>query len=563
MLKDSIRTADLRVILSSIGIVKNKLIYFLLGYYFLSVVISLLDSLVILLIAGIFTNSIDLPNELISRVGAPYRIQSIKSLYPIIFLTLFLQIVFKYFSSVINSKTENWLKRSLQAEVFIKIINAPWSKSSSIMVGEAVGVATTEIFGITKYVGALLAGSFSMISAFTIVIISLIISWKIVIMVGIVAVPVVLVFRVLNRLQSKASYNAASLRGELSGDITDRLNGLFQIKTDNRNTYHIGRGLQKQSEIYFEDSKIGVMQALISLSNPVLFLSIFTLIYAYETFILSSQDNSLSLFLGIAALGAKTVTQINSTLAAIGNISRLSGSVAPIAKYLSLEQQQEKIKIKNKIQKIELHDISIELAGKVVLSNLNILIRSGTIFLIKGRSGSGKTTLASIIAGVYDQYMGEIYFYDYHNSKYSGRVYSPSIAYITQDIYLYSGSIRENLLNGAANSDAEIWSALKKVGIDQMVNEIGGLDVSSRDLNRQISGGQKRRLGIARGLLTGASIFILDEITSGLDEISVSEISRAIENISSEKIIISISHENSFAKLKNTIEFELKNKILN
>lgn len=550
-------TEDLRVVLSSIGVVKNKLVLFVLGYYALSVVISLLDSLVILLVAGIFTKSIDLPNELLSRIGVKYQIYDAMSLYPITFAVFLLQIFFRYYSLIINSKTENWLKKTLQAEVFIKIINAPWRKSSSIMVGEAVGVATTEIFGIVKYIGALLVGSFSMVSAFTIVIISLLISWKIVIMIGIVAIPIVLVFRVLNRLQAKASYNAASLRGQLSGDIADRLNGLFQIKTDNRNVHHISCGLEKQPYIFLEDSKIGLLQALMSLSNPVLFLSICILIYAYENFTLTSQDTSLPLFLGIAALGAKTVTQINSTLAAIGNISRLSGSIAPIAKYLSLEQQQVKIKIENKIEKIELHDVTIDLAGKVVFSNLNLLIRSGSIFQIKGRSGSGKTTLASLIAGIYDQFMGEIYFYDDHNIKYSGKMYAPQIAYITQDIYLYSGSVRENLLNGAFRSDAEILSTLKELGIHQMVNDIGGLDASSRDLNRQISGGQKRRLGIARGLLTGASVFILDEITSGLDEISVGEISRAIEKISSDKIVISISHENSFDKIKNTINFNL------
>lgn len=547
---------NVRIILSKVDIKKNNAVLFLLGYYFLSIVLSFLDSIAILLIASIFTNSIELPNQLLERLGIAYQIQNSKFLYYFVFIIVPLQILFKYYSIAICGRAENFFKKLIQAKIFENIINSPWYKSSSIKVGEAASVTTTEIFGITKYFGALLLGSFSIISACIVLLISLFVDWKMLVMVGVVSVPAVIIFRKLNKILSSSSSKVAIFRGELGADITDRLNGLFQIKTQNNN-YHIRQGLLKQNQIYEEENKISNMQALLGVSNPVLFLLIILLIYACQNFIMYGQEGSLTLILGIAALGAKSVMQINAALAAMGNISRLSGSVGPIIQYLSLEADAHKASIDVAIKKIVFENVSLKLGVKEVVSSLNFTVERGSIFAIRGRSGVGKTTLANLIAGIYSQFTGEIYFYDFLGARYSAKKYRPLIAYVTQDIYLFSGSVRDSLLNGSVRSDYEIWDALKQVGIDQLVIELGGLDVLSRDLNKQISGGQRRRLGIARGMLTGASIFVLDEITSGLDDISSNNIYDVIQKLLPEKIIILVSHDNLILDIKNITIFEL------
>ena len=128
-------------------------------------------------------------------------------------------------------------------------------------------------------------------------------------------------------------------------------------------------------------------------------------------------------------------------------------------------------------------------------------------------------------------------------NKYDSRHYIPKIGYVTQDIYLFKDTIKNNLICGQAISEKKIWDALDQVGATEFVKSAGGLEIQSLEAGRSLSGGQKRRLGIARVLLINSDILILDEITSGLDAINKKLIINLINNLSQNHIVICISHE--------------------
>jgi ATP-binding cassette subfamily C protein len=114
---------------------------------------------------------------------------------------------------------------------------------------------------------------------------------------------------------------------------------------------------------------------------------------------------------------------------------------------------------------------------------------------------------------------------------------------VTQDIYLFRGSLRANLAAGRYCTDEQIWAALEQVDAAEFVRTMGGLDTESTEAGRSLSGGQRRRLGIARVLLSGSNILIFDEVIAGLDQVNKAAVLSVIERLSETYVVVVISHE--------------------
>jgi ATP-binding cassette subfamily C protein len=164
--------------------------------------------------------------------------------------------------------------------------------------------------------------------------------------------------------------------------------------------------------------------------------------------------------------------------------------------------------------------------------------------IVVGRSGAGKTTLANLIAGLYFPMSGDVAYVDAATGKeYSSRLFRARIGYVTQDIYLFQGALRDSLVSGREVDDAEIWRVLEMVGAAEFVREIGGLDAESVEAGRSLSGGQRRRVGIARVLLAECDILIFDEITAGLDQQNRKSILALMSSLAGTHVLIFISHD--------------------
>ena len=138
---------------------------------------------------------------------------------------------------------------------------------------------------------------------------------------------------------------------------------------------------------------------------------------------------------------------------------------------------------------------------------------------------------------------GELIYEGASGKSYLSSKYRANIGFVTQDIYLFQGTLRSNLIGNRKHKDEEIWSALKQVDIFNFVKKIGGLNTQTKEAGRSLSGGQRRRLGIARALLSGCDILIFDEILSGLDKKNKIAITKLINKLSNKKILIMISHD--------------------
>jgi len=194
-------------------------------------------------------------------------------------------------------------------------------------------------------------------------------------------------------------------------------------------------------------------------------------------------------------------------------------------------------------EKIELKNISFEyIKGKKVLENINLNINKGDKIAFIGESGSGKSTLVDLIIGLYKPISGNIIIDDIELNSENIRAYRSKVGYIPQSIYLFDGTVGENVAFGYEYDKEKIIEVLKKANIYDFLSTKEGIDTLVGDGGIQLSGGQKQRIGIARALYSNPEILVLDEATSSLDNETESKIMDEIYEVSGDKTLLIIAH---------------------
>ncbi len=180
----------------------------------------------------------------------------------------------------------------------------------------------------------------------------------------------------------------------------------------------------------------------------------------------------------------------------------------------------------------------------LILEDLNMTIHAGEKIALVGESGSGKTTLTKLLMNFYEWEKGEIFIGDYNLKDLDLEALRNRIAYISQDIFLFSGTIRENLMlgNDEATMD-DIIEACKLSKADEFINKLPlRYETRLEENGANLSGGQKQRLAIARALLKKPDILVMDEATSNLDSITEKAIEKTINDLSGNITTIIIAH---------------------
>lgn len=183
----------------------------------------------------------------------------------------------------------------------------------------------------------------------------------------------------------------------------------------------------------------------------------------------------------------------------------------PRFKIVSTEQQPE--------ASISLDSISFSYsAASPILKGLDLYIPQGQMVAILGKSGEGKSTIARLITGLYQPTGGSIHIGSIPLNQISPEALARLIAYVEQDVFLFPGTVRENIsFWNPAVTDASIERALQDACVYEDIMQRGGLDASIHENGLNFSGGQRHRIEIARALAQNSPILILDEATSNLE----------------------------------------------
>ena len=209
-------------------------------------------------------------------------------------------------------------------------------------------------------------------------------------------------------------------------------------------------------------------------------------------------------------------------------------------------RNREKAKPLTSVKKsIEYKNICFEyVKGKPILKNVNLKIKCGETVAFVGNSGGGKTTLVNLLPRFYEVQSGSITIDGNDIRDLELNSLRDKIAVVFQDNFLFSGTIRDNILLGRKDvSKKKLNDAVKNACLEEFINSLEkGLDTEIGERGVLLSGGQKQRIAIARAFIKDAPIVILDEATSALDNKSEAVVQQAIDNLMKDRTVFIIAH---------------------
>jgi ATP-binding cassette subfamily B protein len=222
----------------------------------------------------------------------------------------------------------------------------------------------------------------------------------------------------------------------------------------------------------------------------------------------------------------------------------------------SIVDKEDAVTLKEIKGKIEFKNVAFKYSEeKFVLSKINLIIMPGETMALVGPSGGGKTTLCQLIPRFYEVNDGEILIDGINIKNIKLKSLRENIGLVQQDIFLFTGTIKENILYGKPNSeDAKVIEAAKNANIHNFIMSLPqGYDSYIGEKGIKLSGGQKQRISLARAFLKNPAILILDEATSALDSEAEIIIQQALERLTVGRTVLVIAHRLSTIKNANQI----------
>lgn len=255
----------------------------------------------------------------------------------------------------------------------------------------------------------------------------------------------------------------------------------------------------------------------------------------------------IALFTFAALAAFEIIMPLGAAFLHIGQVIAAAERVTEIIEQKPLVEFNGNEEFETKVRLISTKDLSFSYPGQetLVLKNLTLDLEQSQKIAILGKTGSGKSSLLQLLVRNYDANQGELLLAEKPISAYSENTLRNQICFLTQRIHVFSDTLRQNLQFASVDeiSDEKMIEVLHQVGLSKLLKqEEKGLNLWLGDGGRPLSGGEQRRLGLARILLNNAPILLLDEPTEGLDRETERHILRLILQHAENKTLIMVTH---------------------
>ncbi|MBO5948395.1 ABC transporter ATP-binding protein [bacterium] len=494
-----------------------------------------------------------------SIAGQQYTISSLQMsfLLPIgVILFAAFQGVLRYLNGYFSTWTSQRITNDVKFSLFEKLINMHPQffddNSSGIIISRYMNDPQVASTGIVEQLKTITT---SLFGAFGLIVVMIYSSWKLA-FIGVFVLCVAFVPVALIRKRIKKASNKNMVIG---GNITTNIN-----ETYSGNKVMAAYGLQERQNKYFREQTWNAFNVNMSLykrsgwMSPIMYLiasfGIATVLGAGTYLINSGQMTAggfasfvtslLLLYKPIKTLG-HTLTQIQNLFVAMGRVFELFDLDSKIV------DCKNPIELKGINKNIEFKNVDFEyVEGHSILKNLNLNVSKNETLAVVGNSGGGKSTLVNLIPRFYDIKSGEILIDGVDIRNLSLKSLRQNISMVFQDNFLYSGTIKENIMMGNPNaSDEELQNAINSAHLQDVLSELpDGIDTMLGERGTTLSGGQRQRIAIARAMLRNAPIVILDEATSALDNESEAIVQKAMDNLMQDRTVFIIAHRLSTIK---------------
>ncbi|MFX0572334.1 ABC transporter ATP-binding protein [Bacillus pumilus] len=337
--------------------------------------------------------------------------------------------------------------------------------------------------------------------------------------------------------------------GQFHARVENNVSGIRVVKAFGNETHEVDRFIEHNEQ--FKQTKLTTykMMALHASISHLLMKGVTIFGLVCGTWFVMQKNMTYGEFISFVLLSGiflGPIQQINSV------IETYPKGVAGFKRFVSLLDQApdekdvpDAIHVDGLKGEITFHDVSFGYEkDSLILEHINLKIKQGETVAIVGPSGAGKSTLCSLLPRFYEWQSGTITIDGIDSRQMKLSSLRQQIGIVQQDVYLFNGSIRENILYGKLDAtEDEIWQAVSKAELKELVESLPeGLETMIGERGVKLSGGQKQRVSIARIFLKNPPILILDEATSSLDTETEASIQRSLEELSEGRTTLVIAH---------------------
>lgn len=461
-----------------------------------------------------------------------------------------IQGVLKYTCNYLSEWSGNKMSNSLKMDLFRKLT----SMDTKFFDINSSGIVLSRFFtdpdqATKKLIETLKTFILSAFELVALVIVLLANSWKLAIVgvgvMGVAMIPVTLIRKHIKKVSNETMV--------VIGNMTTNFNETFA-----GNKIVTAYNLQESQNDKFKKQISKQFNLAISLTkrvgwmSPIMYaicsVGIAAVMYFGNSLILSGEMTAgsfasfvtslLLLYKPTKTLGL-TLTNLQNTFVAMSRVFELFDLIPKI------KNNDISKKLENVSGGISFTNVNFEYEENVpVLKNFNLTVNNNETIALVGNSGGGKSTVVNLIPRFYDIKSGSIKINGTDIRDYDLESLRNSISFVFQDNYLFSGTIRENILMGKPDAtEEEIYNAIKLAHLDEFLGTLtDGIDTIVGERGASLSGGQRQRVAIARAIIKNAPIVILDEATSALDNESEAIVQKALDNLMANRTVFVIAH---------------------
>lgn len=336
---------------------------------------------------------------------------------------------------------------------------------------------------------------------------------------------------------------------EKTSDITSALSEIFTnieiIKANNAQEYEHSRFVDENNKFFRLNLKSVKIEQLVSpLMETIGSIGVAAVIIIGGKDVIDGHINMGAFFSFLTAL-----FMLYTPLKRIVNIyNKMQDAIAASERTFFLMDKVSQIKdgekeLNEEINLIKFNDVRLSYGDKEVLKGINLEANKSEFIALVGSSGGGKSSLMNLLMRFYDVNGGEILINGINLKDIKIRSLRQNIGLVTQRVYIFNDTIAKNVAYGREFNEDAVINALKLANAYEFVSKLdNGINTILNEFGTNLSGGQRQRIAIARALYQNPQILIFDEATSALDNESEKEITKAINNLRSKKIIFVIAH---------------------
>ena len=336
---------------------------------------------------------------------------------------------------------------------------------------------------------------------------------------------------------------------EKTSDITSALSEIFTnieiIKANNAQEYEHSRFVDENNKFFRLNLKSVKIEQLVSpLMETIGSIGVAAVIIIGGKDVINGNINMGAFFSFLTAL-----FMLYTPLKRIVNIyNKMQDAIAASERTFFLMDKVSQIKdgekeLNEEIKLIKFNDVRLSYGDKEVLKGINLEANKSEFIALVGSSGGGKSSLMNLLMRFYDVNDGEILINGINLKDIKIRSLRQNIGLVTQRVYIFNDTVAKNVAYGREFNEYAVINALKLANAYEFVSKLdNGINTILNEFGTNLSGGQRQRIAIARALYQNPQILIFDEATSALDNESEKEITKAINNLRSKKIIFVIAH---------------------